>query len=282
MSGRGRLDRPAAYPYNRPIMERVDRAARDAILQRVFPDLRCGDDPDIGRYFELRAAGRHAEALAVYNRGLKPRYPDDSKRSALLNLYRRRDPGFAALHDELLWELQETTAARMRSNLDALCARLEGVPLKNTYLVLKALDAIAGMLPAGPAAALGYLDTCASYADILDYRRSEIRRIRRLAGEYFEQASESGEEDSPAPSQAGEEGKPDRKRKKSRDPGRIDRPVRDGVQPARPGEDRNTPGTRAQGRPSPRFLLQVLAIRGRPGLRTHRLPVFAQAPHAPL
>ncbi|HSV55937.1 MAG TPA: hypothetical protein VLH39_02375 [Magnetospirillaceae bacterium] len=158
-------------------------------MQRLFPDLRYGEDPDIQRYFGLRSAGRIAEALSVYDRGLRARYPDDDSRIALLNLYRRRDPRFAVLHDDLLWVLYRSVSARLRANLDALCAPLAGLSLRSTYRMLKAMETVAGMLPDNPDGALAYLDAYRRYAEILDYRAAEARRLRFLAGEYFAQAS---------------------------------------------------------------------------------------------
>ena len=175
-------------------MDRVDRVARDAILQKVFPDLRYGDDPDIGRYFELRKAGRVAEALSIYNRDLRARYPDDAERVVLLNLYRRNDPRFPSFHDRLLWNLYDSVAVRLHANLDALCEPLIGTPLKNTYGVLKAMESVVGMLPPGSHAALNFLDSYVSYAGLLEYREAEVRRIRFLAGEYFAQATDRAPE----------------------------------------------------------------------------------------
>jgi hypothetical protein len=172
-------------------MNRADRAARDAILQRVFPDLQYGDDPDIDRYFNLRAQGRVGEALSVYNNGLRTRYPDDSKRIVLLNLYRRRDPRFASYHDDLLWSLYESVSVRLMRNLDSLCNPLIGVPPQNTYKVLKAMEGIVSMLPDGSDGALNFLDSYETYADLLAYRFKELHRVRFLAGEYFAQASDS-------------------------------------------------------------------------------------------
>lgn len=171
-------------------MSRVDRTTRDAILRRVFPDLQYGDDPDIGRYFELRKAGRVAEALAIYNRSLRARYPDDRKRIVLLNLYRRNDPRFSDFHDSLLWNLFDSVADRLRRNLDALNAPLEGINLKNTYRVLKAMESIVSLLPPDSEEVLNILDAYEAYAEKLAYKLAETRRVRFLAGEYFAQASD--------------------------------------------------------------------------------------------
>ena len=74
--------------------DRARDEIRDDILERVFPELRYGEDPDIERYFELRASGRMLDALAVYRSRLRPRYPDDARRVVLLKLYRTRSPAY--------------------------------------------------------------------------------------------------------------------------------------------------------------------------------------------
>jgi len=48
--------------YNAGGMEHRTADVRELILERVFPELRYGEDPDIERYFDLRASGRMLEA----------------------------------------------------------------------------------------------------------------------------------------------------------------------------------------------------------------------------
>jgi hypothetical protein len=45
------------------------------LLRAEYPSLRSDHDPDIERYFDLRASGRPADALVVYEKRIKPRYP---------------------------------------------------------------------------------------------------------------------------------------------------------------------------------------------------------------
>ena len=170
-------------------MERAGRAGRDAILGRVFPGLRCGHDPDIVRYFELRTSGRTAQALALFDRVLRVRYPDDNKRNTLFKLLQRSDAGFPAFHDELLWDLYDSVVRRLRETLDRICEPLSGIPPKDAYRALSALQAVVRLLPAGREAALGYLDDWVAFAELLAYRKAEVRRVRALAEDYFEQGA---------------------------------------------------------------------------------------------
>lgn len=170
-------------------MERADRAARDAILGRVFPGLGPGKDPEIGRYFRLRADGRTAEALSLFDRVLKVRYPDEGRRSALFNLFRRGDPMFPAYHDELLWDLYDSTSARIRDTLDRICLPVSGIPPKDAYRLLAALETAMRLLPEGREAALARLDELSGFAKILGYRTGEIGKVRTLAASYFDQGS---------------------------------------------------------------------------------------------
>lgn len=170
-------------------MERADRASRDAILRKLFPGLEAGRDPEIGRYFRLRSEGRTAEALALFNRVLKVRYPDDEKRSALFNLFRRSDPRFAAFHDGLLWELHDSASARLRETLDRVCSPVSGIAPKDTYRLLSALEEMVRLLPEGREAARARLDELCALAEILGHRTREIERVRALAASYFDQGS---------------------------------------------------------------------------------------------
>ncbi len=179
-------------------MERADRAARDAILGRVFPGLGPGKDPEIERYFRLRAAGRTAEALSLFDRVLKVRYPDEGRRSALFNLFRRGDPMFPAYHDELLWDLYDSTSARIRDTLDRICLPVCGIPPKDAYRLLAALETAMRLLPEGREAALARLDELSAFAKILGHRTGEVVKVRALAASYFERVSAGGAEPSVA------------------------------------------------------------------------------------
>jgi hypothetical protein len=170
-------------------MERADRAARDAILRKLFPDLGAGRDPEIGRYFRLRSEGRTAEALALFNRVLKVRYPDDEKRAALFNLFRRSDPRFPAFHDDLLWDLYESASARLRETLDRVCAPVSGIAPKDAYGLLSALEDVVRLLPEGREAARARLDELCALAELLGHRSREIKRVRSLAASYFDQGA---------------------------------------------------------------------------------------------
>ncbi|NLJ45355.1 MAG: hypothetical protein GX430_02205 [Treponema sp.] len=167
-------------------MERADRAARDAVLRKIFPGLGVGQDPEVGLYFRLRAEGRTAEALALFNRVLKSRYPDDGKRSELFNLFRRSDPRFSAFHDELLWDLFRSASARIRETLDSLCEPVSRISTRDASGFLSALESVVRLLPAGRDAALARLGELCVLAGLLKYKAREIQRVRTLAARYFD------------------------------------------------------------------------------------------------
>ena len=98
-------------------MDALTSGIKREIVRRVFPDLRYGGDPDVERYFELRRSGRMSEALGVYNRKLRARYPDDASRVALLGLYRARDPRYEELLERLLDDFGARLAATARRNI---------------------------------------------------------------------------------------------------------------------------------------------------------------------
>lgn len=169
-------------------MNDAQRSIRREILERVFPDLRYGGDPDVERYFELRAAGRMLDALAVYTGRLKPRYPDDEKRVTLLKLYRLRSPSYHEYLEGLLMERAEFIIARLKANIDALAGPLDGVPLKDTYAVLKAVERVARLLPGDETAALAFVGTYDEYAKILSYRYADMSKLAYLLSEFYRQA----------------------------------------------------------------------------------------------
>lgn len=160
---------------------------REQILERVFPDLRYGGDPDVERYFEYRLGGRTLDALSIYNSRLKPRYPDDAKRVVLLKLYRMRSPAYQQYLKDLLMERADDIIARIRRNIDAMVSPLQGIRLKDTYAVLKAVESVARLLPDDTDAALAYADAYDGYAKLLSYRVREVSRASYLLSEFYKQ-----------------------------------------------------------------------------------------------
>lgn len=170
-------------------MERPSRGTRDALLRKLFPGLDAGRDPELGRYFRLRAEGRTSEALGLFNRVLKVRYPDEGSRSTLFSLYRRSDPGFPEFHDRLLWDLFDSASARIRDTLDRLCEPLSEFPPRDSDRLLGALDEVFHLLPEGRPAARKYLEDYAALADLLGYRVRDLRKMRDRAAAWLEPGS---------------------------------------------------------------------------------------------
>jgi hypothetical protein len=169
-------------------MEERPRDVRELILERVFPDLRYGGDPDIERYFELRASGRMLDALAIYKTRLRPRYPDDAKRVILLKLYRTHAPAFGNFLHGILMERANEIVDRIRNNIDALVSPLTGTPMRDTYAVLKAVERIARLLPDDTESARAMAWSYAEYARMLDHRKLEAERVGFLLSEFYDQA----------------------------------------------------------------------------------------------
>ncbi|MDX9898571.1 MAG: hypothetical protein RBT62_06605 [Spirochaetia bacterium] len=170
-------------------MEDRSTDVRELILERVFPELRYGGDPDIERYFDLRASGRMLDALSIYRSRLKPRYPDDAKRIILLKLYRTHSPAFPEFLHGLLSERAEEIMDRLKNNIDALIAPLYGVSMRDTYAVLKSVERVARLLPDDADAARHMAWTYADYAKLLEHRKPEMDRAAYLLGEFYDQAS---------------------------------------------------------------------------------------------
>jgi hypothetical protein len=193
-AGGRELARRWRRPYNASTMEALPSTLRRELLERVFPDLRYGGDPDIERYFELRASGRMLDALAVYTMRLKPRYPDDAKRIVLLRLYRTHSPAYADFLESLLMERADDIIARIQANIRVLVAPLEGLRLKDTYAVLKAVERIARRLPEDSEQAKAFASAYEDYAKLLKYRADEMARVSYLLGEFYEQGQLNDDE----------------------------------------------------------------------------------------
>lgn len=177
------------HAYNAGGMENRTSDVRELILERVFPELRYGEDPDIERYFDLRASGRMLDAIGIYKSRLRPRYPDDAKRVILLKLYRTHSPAFSEFLHGLLAERADEIIERLCGNIDAIVAPLAGVPMRETYAVLKAVERVARLLPDNADAARVMATTYADYAKLLGHKKAETERVAFLLGEFYDQAS---------------------------------------------------------------------------------------------
>jgi hypothetical protein len=165
-------------------MDELGIKTKFEIVKLVFPDLRYGGDPDIERYFELRKERRLADALSIYNRALRVRYPDDAARILLLKLYREHDPRYAVYQQSLILDFAAKTALRIRRNIDLITAPLERADLSDALHALKAVESVLARLPGETEKALALLERYDRFARALDYRSSLVRRAFDLVREY--------------------------------------------------------------------------------------------------
>lgn len=182
-----RLATASRCPYNSRAMYSSSPDQRQAILERVFPELRYGGDPDIERYFDLRAQGRVLDALGIYRQRLVPRYPDQKQRILLLQLYRRNSGQFSNLLREVLLARADEITERIRQNIDTLYSWLEQVDQKDTYAVLKAMERTVHLLPEGQDRAKDFVRNYLEYSQILGHRQPEMERLHFLLDEFYAQ-----------------------------------------------------------------------------------------------
>jgi len=172
-------------------------ALRNAILGRSYPELLYGSDPDIERYFELRAAGQSEQALSLYHKRLELKYPEETRRVALLRFFRRRDPRYAPLLRRAAEDLADRLASRIRQRIQALVAPFEGVNMRDAYGLLKAVETALAQLPLDKYEAANALDTYRIYSSLLGFKEREMTRAANLVREYLFEAGPDDETANP-------------------------------------------------------------------------------------
>lgn len=155
------------------------------LLRAEYPFLRPDHDPDIERYFELRAIGNASGALALYHARLLSRYPSPEFRTSILRAYRLRDPSYplmaAAAYNDLAKRLLERTkrvikyAAMFAVSFDQ----------SDVYATIRAAESILRLLPRDRFEAVSAIERLRRYADNLSYRSKEMAIAEELVRAYL-------------------------------------------------------------------------------------------------
>ena len=155
------------------------------LLRAEYPSLRPDHDPDIERYFDMRAAGRPADALNLYDSRLRGRYPDDDFRERVLRAYRLRDPILAALLSSAYARLGERLLERVKRTIKYVALKAGSFDPSDAYSTIKAAEAILAMLPRERFEAIAAVERLRRYADLLEYCRPAMAVAEDLVRAYL-------------------------------------------------------------------------------------------------
>ncbi len=158
------------------------------LLRTEFPFLRPDHDPDIERYFELRAAGRPGDALGLYDARLRPRYPDDTFRTAVLRAYRLRDPSYGRLLASAYENLGARLLERTKRTIKYIALRAGDYDRADAYSTIKAAESILAMLPSERFEAIAAIERLRRYADRIQYCQRTMEAAEDLVRAYLNES----------------------------------------------------------------------------------------------
>lgn len=164
------------------------------ILSEEYPNMSLDSDTDVERYFELRQAGRQADALALYDGRLKRKYPDEIRRSLLMRYYRSRDPRFQDLLRESLASLADRLLSRTNYVISLLSKDIETVDLTDAYSVIKLAEGLLGIISPDRYQAIAFTERYARYAKALNFRQEQMEQTAELIRLYVTDTIESVQE----------------------------------------------------------------------------------------
>ena len=154
------------------------------LLRAEFPSLRPDHDPDIERYFDMRAAGRPGAALALYEARIKPRYPEEAHRSAAMRAYRLRDPSYPRLISKAYGTLGDRLLERTKRVIKYIAMYAASYDRTDAYATIKAAENILRMLPRDRFAAVSVIERLRRYAEMLDYQSRPMAVAEELIRAY--------------------------------------------------------------------------------------------------
>ncbi len=155
------------------------------LLKAEFPALRPDHDPDIERYFDLRATGRSSDALSFYHSRIKPRYPDDEVRTLALRAYRLKHPSFAGFVARAYATLGDQLLERTKRMIKYVAMYAAAYDRSDAYATIKAAESILSMLPREKFAAVAAVERLRRHAELLDYQAAHLAAAEELVRAYL-------------------------------------------------------------------------------------------------
>jgi hypothetical protein len=158
---------------------------QDELFRLEYPYLHAGSDPDIERYCYLRSTGQGRDALTLYQFRLKPRYPDDVLRAALLHSYRSKDPLYPRLLTVAFRRLAERALERILRIIDYISEKIGTYNKQDVYSTVKTIEDILHILPREQYEAISGLDRMYRYAQVLNHRVDLMEQAAELVRSYL-------------------------------------------------------------------------------------------------
>ncbi|MDR1903353.1 MAG: hypothetical protein LBQ88_13875 [Treponema sp.] len=161
---------------------------REELFREEYPALRPNSDPDIERYCYLRTSGFPREALNLYESRLRPRYPNDEFRTALLRTYRNRDPIFPQLLTAGYRRLAELALDKTKKIISFIAKKIETYNPRDVYSTLKTVEDILKILPQDRYAAMSMIDRYYEYSRALKFEVKLTGKAASLIRAYLDQS----------------------------------------------------------------------------------------------
>jgi hypothetical protein len=161
------------------------REIQEELFRQEYPQLLAGSDPDIERYCYLRSSGQGRQALIIYQRYLKPRYPDDVLRMALLRSYRNRDPLYPRLLAVAYHRLAERALERVRRLIEYISLNIKACDTQNVYSTIRTIEDILRFFPREQYEAVSGMDRMYRYAQVLDFQVKPMEQAAEMVRSYL-------------------------------------------------------------------------------------------------
>ncbi|WP_156789602.1 hypothetical protein [Gracilinema caldarium] len=154
------------------------------LLRTEYPQLSPDHDPDIERYYDLRALGHSTEALVLYQSRLVPRYPDDQFRTKILKAYRTHSPLYGELMKQAYYQLGQRVLERTKKLIKYIAVKADSFNETDVYSTIKTADAILALLPRERFEAVMAIERLHRYAERLRYCEKSIAKAEALIRAY--------------------------------------------------------------------------------------------------
>jgi hypothetical protein len=157
----------------------------DELFHLEYPSLHTDHDPDIERYYHLRSIGQSQDALVLYQSRLRPRYPGDEFRTALMRSYRSKDPAFKRLLAQGYQALGAASLERIKRTIEYIAQKAGSYNSKDVYSTIRAAEDILLALPKGRYEAVAGMERLFRYSRALNLHVRPMTQAADLVRAYL-------------------------------------------------------------------------------------------------